>query len=192
MNPIEQLHNEKKAIQKKMEELKKQLAELDKKEQGWKRFPPEEESWLRQELTMLHGSLLSNHTLFASVYLKHEQPVENTAYGYQKKKHPKSFSIDIEVAPLMEHKSGLTVYITIRTKLPEVEKIVREMYRQVDTVHGQQLKDDEDFERHDSTIERKENAYIEYWTIDHKENAYIELCYPQYPPPPPLPPYMKN
>ena len=173
MNSIEQLHNEKKAIQKKLEELQKQLEELNKKEQVWKRFPPEEEQWLREELIMLHTSLLGKHTLFASVYLKHEEPIENTAYGYRDKKHPKSFSIHIELAPVMEDRCGLSVYITIRTKIAEAEKLVREMYRQRPTHSDWHLEEPDDSKRRE-------------WEIDYEEGSVIDL------PPPPPPPYMKN
>lgn len=167
MNTIEQLHNEKKSIQKKMEELQKQLEDLNKKEKGWKRFPPEEEQWLRQELTTLHATLLGKHTLFATVYLKNEDPVEMAGYGYRNKKHPKSFSIHIELAPIMEDISGLTVYITIRTKIPEVEKIVREMYRQSTTSHVWPPEPEFPEKR-----ERRE------WEIDYEQGFVIELYTP--------------
>lgn len=113
-----------------------------------------ERVWLRDELTVLYETLLSKHTLFADVKLVNGTPDEMTAYGHHEIKHPKVFSVQVQLTPLNDRRAGLSVYITIRTKSIEVERIVREMYEQVGMTPDQ---------------ERRQ------WYIDHEEDMDIRL-----------------
>jgi hypothetical protein len=110
--------------------------------------------WLRDELTVLHETLLSKHTLFADVKLLFENPRAMTAYGHHETKHPNVFSVDVELTPLKDKRVGLSVYITIRTKSAEVIRIVQEMYEQVGMT---------------PVLERRQ------WYIDHEEDMDIRL-----------------
>jgi hypothetical protein len=114
----------------------------------------EDRVWLRDELTVLHETLLSKHTLFADVKLLSENPYAMTAYGHHEIKHPKVFSVDVELTPLNDRRAGLSVYIKIRTKSADVERIVREMYEQVGMT---------------PVPERRQ------WYIDHEEDMDIRL-----------------
>jgi len=118
-----ELHNELRRLEDDIKELKRKQIENTVSD-----LSPEEEGWVRDELTVVGKILCGENIIFGGLNLRHEDPDEMNTQGYFGQKHSKKFSIKIDLSICTEFTASLQCDVTIKTKSPKIEAIVREMF----------------------------------------------------------------
>lgn len=130
---MEKLEEESARISDEQHDIRRQVEELERKrKESLPGLTEKQEKWLRQELTVVGKILCSEDVVFGRLELLDEEP-DTTSYttGYFGTNDPKKFSVDISVGLCIEFQAGLRCNVTVKTKTPRVEDIVREMFEQV-------------------------------------------------------------
>lgn len=126
-----ELRNQKESIKVKLCQIDDEIEKLEKLriESLPNELTEDEEKWIRDELTLV-GNLLSGENIaFGGVKLLDEEPDEMDTRGYFGRDHSNKFSIKIELEICTEWRACFRCNVTIKTKLPRIEAIVREMYK---------------------------------------------------------------
>jgi len=89
----------------------------------------DEEIWLRDELTVMGTILCGENVIFGGLSLRHEDPDTMHSSGYFGPEHSTKYSIDMKVSICTEFKASLSCSVVIKTKTPQIEGIVREMFK---------------------------------------------------------------
>lgn len=113
-------HKEK-ILQEKCELERERVEKSDK-------LSEEEEKELRNQLKVLVELLGGQNTRFAKFQILDEEPNTESETGYVRKMIIGKYSFDMEIALIEEHGGpGFRVRVEMKTKLPHVVQIVREM-----------------------------------------------------------------
>lgn len=134
---ISELVAEREGLQDKQYDLSERLRRLEDEIEELKRqkmentisdLSDEEETWLRDELTVMGKILCGENVIFGGLDLLHEDPDNVDTSGYFGPKHSKKFSIDMKISICTEFCASLNCKVTVKTKSPKIEAIVREMF----------------------------------------------------------------
>lgn len=117
-------------LRRETEKIDEEIVRLGKeKVEASDKLTPQEEKDLRKRLTVLGGLLTKERVLFAYLRLKSEEPDTDVASGYCGIEITGKYSISIETYLIEEYGGpGFRINATIKTKVPHVEAIVREMF----------------------------------------------------------------
>ncbi len=118
-----ELSNKLRRLEDEIDELKRQQMENTISD-----LSEEEEKWVRDELTVVGKILCGENVIFGGLDLLHEDPEDVDTSGYFGPKHSKKFSIDVDVSVCTEFRASLNCKVTVKTKSPKIEAIVREMF----------------------------------------------------------------
>ncbi len=126
---LKKLEREERAISHKKWQLEAKRKEIEDRARAKKAggLTKEEEKWLRDELTVVGEILGGERVLFGSLKLLDEDPDKMETSGYFGQEHSEKFSIAIDVGICTEFNAGLSCKVVVKTKVPQVEDIVREM-----------------------------------------------------------------
>lgn len=117
------IHRELRGLEDDIKELKRKQMETLVSD-----LSKDEENWLRDELTVVGKILCDENVMFGGLNLLHEDPVEMHTSGYFGPEHSKKFSIVIDLSICTEFRASLSCTVTVKTKSPKIEAIVREMF----------------------------------------------------------------
>jgi hypothetical protein len=113
--------------------IKDEIRDLEReREKQSKGFSEEEEKNLREQLKVLASVLTNDYNHFASLTLVDEEPGESAQFGYFSSPVSDKYSITITKCDFgMEvGEPGFNIDCVIKTKMPAVERIVRETFEQ--------------------------------------------------------------
>ena len=128
-----ELEAQEREIERERRKIKERLEEIEKEKiRQSPELDAETERWLRDELTVVGRILCGDNVLFGGLNLLDEEPDEMNSEGYFGETHSKKFSISVKVDVMTEFTAGLCVRVDVRTKLPKIEAIVREMFGSTD------------------------------------------------------------
>ena len=127
---LKKLDREESEIRNKKWKLEAKRKEIEEQARAKKAcgLTREDEKWLRDELTVAGGILCGERVLFGSLKLLDEEPDEMHVGGYFGQEHSEKFSIAIDVGICIEFSAGLSCDVVVKTKVSQVEDIVREMF----------------------------------------------------------------
>lgn len=117
------LFYKKRKIEDEINELKRKQMEANVSD-----LSPDEEKWVRDELTVMGKILCGDNVVFGGLYLEHEEPDEMNTGGYFGQEHSKKFSVQINLSICTEFRASLNCKVVVKTKSPKIEAIVREMF----------------------------------------------------------------
>ena len=107
---------------------KKDALEEERIKNSRTEFTPEEEKWLRDELTVVGKILMSPDVVFGHLEYLNEEPDEMHTRGYFRTEHSNKFSIKIDLSICTEFRASLRCNVTVKSKFSNVEEIMREMF----------------------------------------------------------------
>ena len=126
----DELENKRDTLEYELRRLKEDIEELKRKqiENTVSDLSEEEETWLRDELTVVGKILCGENVVFGGLELKHEDPDQMDTSGYFGPDHSTKFSIGVDISICTEFRASLNCEVTVKTKSPKIEAIVREMF----------------------------------------------------------------
>jgi hypothetical protein len=128
-----ELEAQEREIERERRKIKQRLEEIEKEKiRQSPELDAETEKWLRDELTVVGKILCGDNVLFGGLNLLDEEPDEMNSEGWFGETHSKKFSISVKVDVVTEFTAGLCVRVDVKTKLPKIEEIVREMFGSTD------------------------------------------------------------
>jgi hypothetical protein len=129
----EELRDREREIEKERDRIQRRREEIEaERVKASPELTADEEMWLRDELTVVGNILCGDNVLFGGLNLLDEEPDEMNTEGYFGETHSKKFSISVKVDVTTEFTAGLCVRVDVKTKLPKIEAIVREMFESTD------------------------------------------------------------
>ena len=126
-----ELQDERSDLETMIEHLDEEMADLLEKHRATlvNYLGEDEETWLRDELTVVGTILCGENVIFGGLSLRHEDPDTMHTSGYFGPEHSTKYSIDMKVSICTEFKASLSCTVVIKTKTPRIEDIVREMFK---------------------------------------------------------------